>query len=84
MATSTLTSKGQTTIPLEIREALGLRPGMQLVFEVSDGVAVLRPHAGLMSLRGALKRPRDRPLDLKKARASSLQRWAAEAENEGK
>ncbi len=30
----TLTSKGQVTIPLEIRERLGLRPGTHVVFDV--------------------------------------------------
>jgi AbrB family looped-hinge helix DNA binding protein len=30
----TLTSKGQVTIPIEIREALGLLPGTQVEFDV--------------------------------------------------
>lgn len=30
----TLTSKGQVTIPQEIRERLGLRPGTRVVFDV--------------------------------------------------
>jgi AbrB family looped-hinge helix DNA binding protein len=30
----TLTSKGQVTIPLEIRERLGLLPGTRVVFDV--------------------------------------------------
>lgn len=30
----TLTSKGQVTIPLEIREALGLLPGTKVEFDV--------------------------------------------------
>jgi AbrB family looped-hinge helix DNA binding protein len=29
----TLTSKGQVTIPLELRQALGLMPGTQVVFD---------------------------------------------------
>jgi antitoxin PrlF len=37
MATATLTSKGQITIPAEVREALGLEPGAQIDFEVADG-----------------------------------------------
>jgi len=35
-AASTLTSKGQFTLPAEIRQALDLRPGDQLRFELSD------------------------------------------------
>ena len=34
---STLTSKGQATIPLAIREALGLSTGTQLSFELTGG-----------------------------------------------
>ncbi|MBW2263401.1 MAG: AbrB/MazE/SpoVT family DNA-binding domain-containing protein [Deltaproteobacteria bacterium] len=34
-----ITSKGQVTIPVEIRERLGLLPGSEVVFEV-DGNAV--------------------------------------------
>jgi len=34
---ATLTSKGQVTIPLAIREALGLSPGTQLSFELTGG-----------------------------------------------
>ncbi|RDJ22961.1 AbrB/MazE/SpoVT family DNA-binding domain-containing protein [Bosea caraganae] len=35
-AASTLTSKGQFTLPVEIRQALDLRPGDELRFELSD------------------------------------------------
>jgi len=34
---ATMTSKGRITIPLEIREQLGLDAGTQLEFEVADG-----------------------------------------------
>lgn len=36
MNTSTLTSKGQITIPIELRHALKLQPGDHLVFEIID------------------------------------------------
>ncbi len=40
---STLSSKGQTTIPQEVRNELGLVPGDQIIFEIDDdGKAVLR------------------------------------------
>lgn len=44
MATSTLTSKGQVTIPKSIRERLGLRVGDRLVFRIDDqGKLVVEP-----------------------------------------
>jgi len=44
MPTATLTSKGQTTIPKEIREHLHLHPGDQIDFIVQDdGTVVLAP-----------------------------------------
>ncbi len=32
MSSSTVTSKGQITIPVEVRRALGLRPGTRVAF----------------------------------------------------
>lgn len=37
MQTSTLTSKGQVTIPAEVRRRLGLHPGDHVGFIVEDG-----------------------------------------------
>ena len=40
---TTLTSKGQVTIPKHIRDSLSLEPGCKLVFDVNnDGEVVLR------------------------------------------
>jgi antitoxin PrlF len=41
MLASTLTSKGQTTIPAEVRKALNLHPGDILTFKVTDHQAVV-------------------------------------------
>ncbi|WFR94484.1 AbrB/MazE/SpoVT family DNA-binding domain-containing protein [Rhizobium tumorigenes] len=38
---ATLSAKGQVTIPKEMREALNLRPGDQLVYSVIDGEVVM-------------------------------------------
>jgi AbrB family looped-hinge helix DNA binding protein len=37
MRTSTLTGKGQVTIPAELRKRLGLSPGDQVGFVLEDG-----------------------------------------------
>lgn len=39
---ATVTSKGQITLPKEVREALGLLPGSQVEFVVEPGGVVLR------------------------------------------
>lgn len=44
MATATITSKGQTTIPKEIREKLKLHPGDKVDFVIgAEGMVILRP-----------------------------------------
>lgn len=46
MASSTLTSKGQVTIPKEIRDLLGLKEGDRLEFRLDDqGKVVIQPQA---------------------------------------
>jgi AbrB family looped-hinge helix DNA binding protein len=37
-----VTSKGQITIPKDVREALGLRPGTEVDFRLERGGAVMR------------------------------------------
>ncbi|MFQ6135227.1 MAG: AbrB/MazE/SpoVT family DNA-binding domain-containing protein [Nitrososphaerales archaeon] len=37
-----VTTKGQVTIPKDIREALGLREGDRVVFSIEGGQAVIR------------------------------------------
>lgn len=56
MVTSTVTDKGQTTVPQEVREALGVAPRRRLQWEVrNDGSAVVRPVPSVMELAGCLK-----------------------------
>ena len=59
MADATLTAKGQTTIPREIRDRLGLEAGDKLVFTMlSDGTVVMRAKTRrLLDLAGSLTRP---------------------------
>jgi AbrB family looped-hinge helix DNA binding protein len=42
---ATVTSKGQVTLPKEIRDRLGLGPGSQVRFDVEDGRVILRKQA---------------------------------------
>jgi antitoxin PrlF len=43
--TATMTSKGQVTIPVDVRRRLGLKQGDRIAFEVAEGAATLRPVA---------------------------------------
>lgn len=42
MYQATLTSKGQITVPADVREALGLTQGDGLVFDLREGYAIVR------------------------------------------
>ena len=37
-----VTSKGQVTVPVEIRERLGIQPGTEVEFEIAGDTVVLR------------------------------------------
>ena len=67
MSAATLTSKGQTTIPKDIRDGLGLAPGDQLDFHLlSNSSATIRARRGtLKDFIGILRKPGQRPLSLK-------------------
>ena len=57
MPEATITSKGQITIPVQVRKALGLEAGDRLVFELrDDGLRVRALHRRKASeLRGAVR-----------------------------
>jgi AbrB family looped-hinge helix DNA binding protein len=63
---STITSKGQATIPKEIREHLRLKPGDRVKFFIHpDGSVVMLPTLPITALRGMLiPRKRRRPATL--------------------
>lgn len=66
--TSTVTQKGQATIPLAVRKALGLKPGDRVLFRVSDGRVELLPSPmTLESVYGAVQ-PLHRPENWKQVR----------------
>jgi antitoxin PrlF len=56
VATSTLTDKGQTTVPQEIREALKVKPRQKLAWSIrEDGTVIVRPQPSALDLFGILK-----------------------------
>ena len=46
MMRSTVTHLGRTTLPKRVREALGLRPGQRLIYELVAGGVLVRPEGG--------------------------------------
>ena len=64
MATATVTSKGQITIPKEIRRLLGVEEGdrIDFVVEASDRVVLRKPVRSLASLKGLLYRKGRKPV----------------------
>jgi AbrB family looped-hinge helix DNA binding protein len=56
MPVSTMTSKGQTTVPKEVRETLDLEPGAKLTWEIRGGkVAITTERPLLWELEGFIK-----------------------------
>lgn len=63
---STVTSKGQTTIPKEVREHLGLKAGSKVKYFVDlDGRISMLAVRPVSDLRGILKSKRKKPVSLK-------------------
>jgi len=58
MPTATVTSKGQITIPIEVRKALNLKAGDRLdFFQTKDGDYFVQPNTGsIMDMEGILKK----------------------------
>lgn len=55
MPISTVTAKGRTTVPQEVREALGVKPRQQLEWCVRpDGTALVRLRSSALALFGSL------------------------------
>ena len=57
MSEATMTSKGQITIPAEVRKALGLEAGERVVFtHLDDGTTVMRAKTrSIHEIKGLLK-----------------------------
>ena len=67
---SRLSSKGQVTIPKEVRESLGLEPGDHVTFELITGDAVI------------LRRVEPDDAIYHLAISETLGEWASDADNE--
>lgn len=85
MLHSTVTSKGQTTIPGGIRAALGIKPGDKLDYLVEGDHMTVRVHPGTRALKGALASKKGNGMSFAQIRAAAGKaalRRAGEAGNE--
>lgn len=80
MHASTLTAKGQTTIPREIREYLHLSPQDKIVY-VPDGnkVYLTLVQGNILDIKGAVKRKGQKPVDFHKLREHVKQKVSEES-----
>jgi AbrB family looped-hinge helix DNA binding protein len=71
MAHSTVTKKGQTTIPGKIRKALEIKPGDRLEYVVEGDHATIRVHPGTRSLKGVLASKKGKKMSFGKIREAA-------------
>lgn len=66
MPSTTVTSKGQVTIPKRIRDFLRVKTGDRIDFDIdAGGKVVVRPGGtDVRALKGVLRRPGRRPVSL--------------------
>lgn len=80
---TTVTEKGQVTIPQEIRRLLGLQPRDKVRFEVEGGVVkIRRAESKLLKWFGSVT-PRNKPENFEKIREEFEKGVAEEAASEG-
>ena len=76
MSIVSVTSKGQVTIPVKVRRALGIKPGAKVTFTAKNGIAqleIVKQQAPSTLAGGAgLLRARGRPGSLRDFDAASL------------
>ena len=72
MVATTMTRKGQVTIPKEIRDVLGLKEHDKIAFDLKDGEITMKPIRGsVLDLKGSVK-PRRKPEDFDRVRIETM------------
>lgn len=78
---STVTAKGQVTIPKDVRDALHIKSNDRVDFIIEGGRAVLVPVKGLQELRGAVPAKKGATIEVerKAARRAAAKRVGEES-----
>lgn len=76
MPIAVLTSKGQMTIPKEIRRALNLKPSEKVIIVVEGNQAIIKPLRGnILDIGGSIRiSETEKPIDFHKVRAEVKKR----------
>jgi antitoxin PrlF len=66
MGESTITAKGQTTVPADVRTLVDAKPGTKLVWSVTpDGTIIVRAKTkSILAMAGMLKAPKGKRVAL--------------------
>jgi antitoxin PrlF len=85
LAVATITSKGQVTIPVQVRAALGLDAGDRIEFvEVGKGqFAIVAATRSVRELKGLFQGKRSKPVSIEEMKAA-IARRASESLRRGK
>jgi AbrB family looped-hinge helix DNA binding protein len=84
MAVSILTTKGQTTIPKEIRAFLKIEAKDKILYQVENDKVIMRPLKGdILELRGRVK-TEEKPINFGKIRKETKKRIARKIVNSDK
>jgi antitoxin PrlF len=83
MARATVTSKGQITIPVQVRAAMGLEAGDRIEFvEVEKGKFAIIPATGsVQALKGMIPKPA-KPVSIEEMNAAIRARGLAQPKSE--
>jgi AbrB family looped-hinge helix DNA binding protein len=80
MSSSTISKNNQTTIPKEVRDKLGLRPGDRINYELVDDLVILKAAPSILDLAGIFKIPEDKKnVPFKKVREEARKEWVKQA-----
>lgn len=60
--TTSVTQKGQATIPAAIRRSLGIKPNSKIIIELKGNEASIKPVADFFKMKGSVKS--DKPFDI--------------------
>ena len=75
MLHSTVTRKGQTTIPGQVRESLHMMPGDRLEYTVQGDHVIIRVQPNAKSLKGALASKKGQNLSISQIREAAAREF---------